>query len=60
MEYKPDSICKQCQCACDFNYHKCHYTYLLGNYWKGAKSGRVGLSKDGWSCKYFIEKKNKV
>lgn len=55
--YKPDYICRKCQRASEFNYHKCHYTTALGNYWKGARSGRTGLSKDGYSCKYFLEKR---
>ena len=55
-EYKNDSICKKCACASEFNYHKCQYTVTLGNYFKSAISGRRGLSKDGYSCKYFHSK----
>ena len=56
--YKNDDICKKCYWAHAFNYHKCHYTVSVGDCFKPAVSGRKGLSKDGYSCKYFSDKKS--
>lgn len=57
-EYKPDSICKECSRSYSNNHHKCWFTAKEGTIFDSARSGRLGLSKDGRSCKYFYPKGN--
>ena len=56
-EYKPDSICKECSRSYPYNHHKCWFTAKEGTIFDSARSGRIGLSKDGRSCKYFYPRK---
>lgn len=59
-EHKNDSICKECANVHAYNPHKCNYIVSYGTVWKSPVNGRVGLSKDGCSCKYFYPKKSKL
>lgn len=58
--YKNDEICKICWKSNAVNYHKCTFTVSFGaKLLYPAKSGRIGLSKDGKTCKYFISMKER-
>lgn len=50
---KLDSICKDCRFSVEYDHHRCMYTAIKGDYFTSAKSGRIGLAKDGLSCIYF-------
>jgi hypothetical protein len=53
---KPCQICKSCSRSNTYDYTKCTYTARNGTILDSARSGRIGLSKDGRSCKYFSQK----
>lgn len=56
-KFHADSVCRTCARVNPYNMHKCSYTAHIGDTFTYAKSGRIGLSKDGKSCKYFIDAK---
>ena len=53
---KLDSICKECKNANMYNCHKCTFAATKGDCFSYAKTGRIGLAKDGKSCKYFSKR----
>ena len=54
----PDYICINCGHVNPYDRHKCGYTAVNGDPWTSARSGRIGLAKDGTKCKYFVMNKN--